>query len=170
MTNPCPTQEQLERFLSGRLSDFDRSAVNAHVQTCSACRQTVSTLGPGGSGTLVWNPHLEDGAQAQVAAALPPQLRNHPRYDVRELLDVGGMGAVYKAEHRLLERTVVLKVIRPDVLSKPEQVQRFLREAKIAASLTHPNIVTVYEAEQAGETYFLVMEYLDGTDLLRLIQ
>ena len=170
MTNPCPTQEQLERFLSGRLSDFDRSSVNAHVQTCSACQQTVSTLGPGDSGTLVWNPRPEDGAQAQVAVTLPPQLRNHPRYVVRELLDVGGMGAVYKAEHRLLERTVVLKVIRPDVLSKPEQVQRFLREAKLAASLTHPNIVTVYEAEQAGETYFLVMEYLAGTDLLRLVQ
>ncbi|HEY7427308.1 MAG TPA: bifunctional serine/threonine-protein kinase/ABC transporter substrate-binding protein, partial [Gemmataceae bacterium] len=101
---------------------------------------------------------------------LPRPLLNHPRYVVRELLDVGGMGAVYKAEHRLLERMVVLKVIRPDVLSKPEQVQRFLREAKLAASLTHPNIVTVYEAEQTDETYFLVMEYLAGTDLLRLLQ
>src|SRR6516225_9414188 len=142
MTNPCPTQEQLMQFLSGRLSDFDRSSVNAHVQTCSACRQTVSTLGTGDSGTLAWNPFPEDVAQAQVAVTLPPQLRNHPRYIVRELLDVGGMGAVYKAEHRLLERTVVLKVIRQDILSKPEQVQRFLREAKLAAALTHPNIVT----------------------------
>src|SRR5262249_24524814 len=92
------------------------------------------------------------------------------RYKVLELLDVGGMGAVYKAEHRLLERTVVLKIIRQDVLSKPEMVQRFLREAKLAASLTHPNIVTLHEAEQVGQSYFLVMEYLAGTGLLRMVQ
>jgi len=109
-------------------------------------------------------------APPEDVAALPPQLLNHPRYHVLELLDVGGMGALYKAEHRLLERTVVLKVIRQDVLSKPEQVQRFLREAKLAAGLAHPNIVTVYEAEQVGQTYFLVMEYLVGMDLFRLIE
>jgi urea transport system substrate-binding protein len=168
--NACPSHHQLEQFLNGRLSDFDRSAVNAHVQTCSACQQTVSTLGRGDSATGVWSPQPANGAHAEDAAALPPQLLDHPRYRVLGLLDVGGMGALYKAEHRLLERTVVLKVIRQDVLSKPEQVQRFLREAKLAAALTHPNIVTLYEAEQVGQTYFLVMEYLVGTDLFRLIQ
>jgi urea transport system substrate-binding protein len=97
-------------------------------------------------------------------------LHDHPRYRVLELLDVGGMGAVYRADHRLLDRGVVLKIIRHDILNKPEQVQRFLREAKLAASLSHPNIVTLYEAEQVGETYFLVLEYLAGTDLHRLVQ
>jgi urea transport system substrate-binding protein len=168
--NACPSHYQLEQFLNGRLSDFDRSAVTAHVQTCSACQQAVSTLGPGDSRTQVWSPPRTTGAQAKQAAELPPELLNHPRYHILELLDVGGMGAVYKAEHRLLERTVVLKVIRQDILSKPENVQRFLREAKLAAALAHPNIVTLYEAEQIGQTYFLVMEYLVGTDLFRLLQ
>src|SRR5262249_9512740 len=129
-----------------------------------------SSLGSGEPGTAVWKPIPEDGAPAKEAAALPPELFDHPRYRVLELLDVGGMGAVYRADHRLLERTVVLKIIRQDILSKPEQVQRFLREAKLAASLTHPNIVTLYEAEQVGQTYLIVMEYLLGTDLFQLVK
>ncbi len=168
--NACPSRQQLEQFLNGHLSDFDRSAVNGHVQTCVACQQTVSNLGSSDPGTRVWNSIPEDAASTTQAAILPPQLLDHPRYHVLELLDVGGMGAVYKAEHRLLERMVVLKIIRQDILSKPEQVQRFLREAKLAASLAHPNIVTLYEAEQVGETYFLVMEYLAGMDLFRLVK
>src|SRR5262249_25416800 len=148
----CPSNQQLEQFLNGRLSDFDRAAVDTHVQTCSACRQTVTSLGQGGAGT-VCNQEPAQEAPEEDVAALPPELLNHPRYHVLEILDVGGMGAVYKAEHRLLERTVVLKIIRRDVLSKPELVQRFIREAKIAAALTHPNIVTLFEAEQIGQTY-----------------
>jgi urea transport system substrate-binding protein len=167
--NACPSRYQLEQFLSGRLSDFDRSAVDSHVQACSVCQQSVSALSRDDSKTHAW-PRPADAADAEDVAALPPQLLDHPRYHVLHLLDVGGMGALYKAEHRILERTVVLKVVRKDVLSNPEQVQRFLREAKLAAALTHPNIVTLYEAEQLGQTYFLVLEYLVGTDLFRLIQ
>jgi urea transport system substrate-binding protein len=167
--NACPSHQQLEQFLNGSLSDFDRSAVDAHVQSCSACQQVVSSADLGDTGTRVWSPPPIDGDPA-AAGALPPALLNHPRYHVLQLLDVGGMGAVYKAEHRLLERTVVLKVIREDILNKPDQVQRFLREAKLAAALSHPNIVTLYEAEQVGQNYFLVMEYLEGQDLFRLIQ
>jgi urea transport system substrate-binding protein len=167
--NACPSHHQLEQFLNGRLSDFDRTAVNAHVQTCFACQQSVSTLGQGDGGTQAWNVQATVAEHEAGSAALPPVLVDHPRYHVLKLLDVGGMGAVYKAEHRLLERTVVLKVIRQDILSKPEQVQRFLREARVAAALTHPNIVTLYEAEQVGESYFLVMEYLEGADLSHLV-
>lgn len=168
--NACPSNEQLEQFLNGRLSDFDRSAVHMHVQACSVCQQTVANLGPSDPGTGIWDPRAASPTRAEGAAALPPQLVNHPRYHVLELLEVGGMGAVYKAEHRLLERTVVLKIIRQDILSKPEQVQRFLREAKLAAGLAHPNIVTVHEAEQVGQTYFLVMEHLVGADLFRVMK
>jgi urea transport system substrate-binding protein len=164
--NACPSQEQLQQLVGGRLSDFDRAAVDTHVQTCALCRRTLTNLRQSDPGTHVWQTR---GAATEQAAVLPVELNDHPRYKVLELLDVGGMGAVYKAEHRLLERTVVLKVIRQDILSQPEQVKRFLREAKLAATLTHPNIVTLYEAEQIGQAYFLVMEYLAGTDLFRLV-
>jgi len=168
--NACPTHQQLEQFVSGRLSDFDRTAVDTHVQTCVHCRQTMSTLTQGESETRIWNIRPKEAAPAAGVDELPAELREHPRYHVLELLAVGGMGAVYKAQHKLLERTVVLKVIRQDVLSRPDLVQRFLREAKIAASMSHPNIVTLYEAEQLGKAYFLVMEYLAGTDLEDVIE
>src|SRR5262245_51838538 len=141
--NACPSHEQLQQLLTGRLSEFDQSAVRAHVDTCFACQQTVTSLGSSQHRTRVWQPP-DLAAASKEAAALPPQLRDHPRYRIVELLDVGGMGAVYRADHRLLERAVVLKIVRPDVLSHPETVQRFLREAKLAASLIHPNIVTLY--------------------------
>ena len=77
------------------------------------------------------------------ASKLPEELRKHARYQVVGVLDRGGMGTVYKAEHRLLERPVVLKVIRPELVSKPGVVERFQREARLAARMSHPNAVAV---------------------------
>src|SRR5205807_7459616 len=94
----------------------------------------------------------------------------HPRYPVLELLGSGGMGAVYRAEHRLMERHVALKVINPGLMDKPALVERFRREVKAAARLIHPNIVHAYDADQAGSTHFLVMEYVEGISLAQQIQ
>ncbi len=160
----CPSPQQLDQYATGHLSDFDRSAVDAHVQSCSSCRDTVTNLRRNTSGTIALRPTRKQ----QEVKQLPPELADHPRYRVVGLIEVGGMGAVFKAEHRLLERPVVLKVIRRDLLDSPEQEQRFLREAKLAAGLMHPNIVTVFEAEQVGQSFFLVMEYLEGQDLGRM--
>jgi serine/threonine protein kinase len=77
------------------------------------------------------------------------------------------MGDVFKAEHRMMGRTVALKVINRDLFKKPAAVERFQREVKAAARLSHPNIVTADDAEQAGDVHFLVMEYVDGTELAR---
>jgi Protein kinase domain/WD domain, G-beta repeat len=85
-------------------------------------------------------------------------------------LGAGGMGTVYRAEHRLMDRPVALKVIRGDLLGSAGLVERFRREVKSAARLaSHPNIVAAYDAEQAGETQMLVMEFIEGTDLARLV-
>ncbi len=77
------------------------------------------------------------------------------------------MGAVYKAEHRLMERVVALKVMNRALVASETTVDRFRREVKAAARLSHPNIVAAYDAEQAGAVHFLVMEYVEGTDLAR---
>ena len=103
-------------------------------------------------------------------AGLPEELNDHPRYRVVAALGAGGMGAVYRAEHRLMDRPVALKVIRGDLLGNEAMVERFRREVKSAARLaSHPNIVAAYDAEQAGETHMLVMEFVEGTDLARLV-
>jgi serine/threonine protein kinase len=86
-------------------------------------------------------------------------------YVLLEPLDGGGMGQVFRARHRLLERVAVLKRIHPEYQANPRMAERFLREVRAAASLAHPNIVTVYDFYQEGDEFYLPMEFILGTDL-----
>ncbi len=86
-------------------------------------------------------------------------------YKIVEKLGEGGMGAVYKAEDTKLERTVALKFLLPQTIGSEEERQRFIREARAAASLSHPNICTVYEIDEAGGHTFIAMEYVEGETL-----
>lgn len=92
-------------------------------------------------------------------------------YVLLEPIGEGGMGQVFKARHKLLDRVVALKQIREDRLNKdPEAVRRFQREARAAAQLSHPNVVMVYDADRAGETWYISMEFVEGVDLSRLVR
>src|SRR4051794_36502391 len=91
-------------------------------------------------------------------------------YVVLDRLGEGGMGEVLKARHTKLGRVVALKVIRPDLLRRPGLRERFGREARAAARLDHPNVVTLYDAAEAGGGLFLVLEYVEGTDLARVVK
>jgi tRNA A-37 threonylcarbamoyl transferase component Bud32 len=109
---------------------------------------------------------LAAGAPGRAAAPpVPPELTGHPRYRVLALLGQGGMGAVYKARHLHMDRLVALKVIRPALVTHPASLQRFRQEVRAAARLVHPNIVTAYDADQAGSLHFLVMEFVEGRSL-----
>jgi serine/threonine protein kinase/WD40 repeat protein len=104
----------------------------------------------------------------EVAAGRGKSLRIGP-YVVLDKLGAGGMGQVFKARHEHMGRVVALKVIRKEKLAKAESVTRFYQEVKAAAALIHPNIVLAYDAGPAGATHFYSMEYVEGTDLARLI-
>ncbi|MBL8799621.1 MAG: serine/threonine protein kinase [Planctomycetia bacterium] len=91
-------------------------------------------------------------------------------YILLEKLGEGGMGQVFKARHQQLHRDVALKVIRREHLASPDAVRRYRREVRAAAQLSHPNIVRAYDADQVGEVHFLVMEYVEGIDLAKLVQ
>ncbi|QDU25093.1 Serine/threonine-protein kinase Pkn1 [Anatilimnocola aggregata] len=99
----------------------------------------------------------------------PAELFVLGNYTVLEKLGQGGMGAVYKAEHRSMERIVALKVLSPAITKTPEVVRRFQQEVKAAAKLTHPNIAHAYDADVSGQTLFLVMEYVEGRDLATFV-
>src|SRR5262249_54084297 len=105
----------------------------------------------------------------QVVAGRARELLIGP-YVLLEKLGEGGMGMVFKARHRHMGRTVALKIIRKEKLANPEAVQRFYREVRAAAQLSHPNIVLAYDAGQEGNTHFLSMEFVDGVDLARLVK
>ena len=91
-------------------------------------------------------------------------------YRILEQLGQGGMGRVYKAEHRTLGRTVALKVLAPSVLKSHKAQALFLREVQAVARLVHPNLVTAFDADQAGGRYYLVLEYVNGPNLDQLVR
>lgn len=90
-------------------------------------------------------------------------------FEVLSVAGTGGMGVVYKARQQSLDRDVALKVIREEIANEPEYRERFLREAKLAASADHPHIVTVYDVGEEDGRLYLVMQWIDGTDLRRLL-
>jgi serine/threonine protein kinase len=91
-------------------------------------------------------------------------------YVVLERLGEGGMGMVYKARHQHMARVVALKVIRKEKLASADAVSRFYQEVKMAAALSHPNIVLAYDAGQVANTHYFAMEYIEGVDLSRLVK
>jgi serine/threonine protein kinase len=93
-----------------------------------------------------------------------------PHLEILELLGQGGMGAVYKARQTKLDRVVALKILPPEVGQDPAFAQRFEREARALGRLSHPAIVAIHDFGQAGGLYYLVMEFVDGSNLRQLIE
>ena len=92
------------------------------------------------------------------------------RYELQELVGTGGMSSVYKAHDRLLARTVALKVLHQQYTDDEDYVERFRREARAVAALSHPNIVTVIDRGEHGDRQFIVFEFVDGENLKQLVQ
>jgi eukaryotic-like serine/threonine-protein kinase len=91
------------------------------------------------------------------------------RYQVQERVGAGGMGAVYRALDTRLGRTVALKMLLPGLTSDPERRNRFVREAKAASALNHPNIITIFDIDRADGVDFIAMEYVAGRTLQEII-
>jgi predicted Ser/Thr protein kinase len=144
------------------------------------CRQCLMKLGPP-AGTKA-NQVETSANQSDIptiatppAGFVPPEpeelARQFPQLDILELLGQGGMGVVYKARQRQLDRLVALKILPPQIGLTEAFAERFAREARSLAKLSHPHIVMIYDfgRTEAGLYYFL-MEFVDGTDLRRVIQ
>lgn len=92
------------------------------------------------------------------------------QYRILEQLGQGGMGRVFKAVHQTMNRVVALKLLAPHLVRTPKARDLFQSEVRNAAQLHHPNIVTAYDANQIGDRYYLVMEYVDGPNLDQLVR
>jgi serine/threonine protein kinase/CheY-like chemotaxis protein len=90
-------------------------------------------------------------------------------YRIEERIGRGGMGVVYRAQHMNLQRRAAIKIIAPEFADTKGFRSRFIREARIAAALQHPNIVTVYDAGQAGDTLYIAMQFIRGSDLSAIL-
>ena len=91
------------------------------------------------------------------------------RYEIVEKIGSGGMAIVYKAKCRLLNRFVAVKVLRQELIEDQEFIRRFNIESQAAASLSHPNVVSVYDVGQQDDIYYIVMEYVEGDTLKEYI-
>ena len=144
------------------------------------CRQCLMNLGlPGGPKA----DQVETSAdQSDIPTNVTPPAgfvspepdelaRQFPQLEILELLGQGGMGVVYKARQRQLDRLVAVKILPPQIGQTEAFAERFTREARSLARLSHPRIVIIYDfgRTEAG-LYYFIMEYVDGTDLRRVIQ
>ncbi len=178
-----PNRAELELFVHGLLDDEKRKNIESHVADCDSCcdvlrsiphdaivhrlRSAESSALPGETRTARSS---ADQWKDVEWTGIPPQLVDHPRYRIIDEIGKGGMGIVYRAEHRLMERTVALKVISRRLVSNAKAVERFRLEVRAAAKLSHRNVVAAYDAEQAGDLHFLVMEFVEGTSLREIVR
>jgi serine/threonine protein kinase len=112
----------------------------------------------------------EDGRIPFVAPSLEEVARLFPQLEILGFIGQGGMGAVYKARQKALDRVVALKILPPGIGKDPAFAERFTREAKALAKLNHPGIVTLYEFGQADGLFFFLMEFVDGVNLRHLLE
>ena len=122
------------------------------------------------------SPKSGDGETAPSPGAVgftPPSIgeltKSFPQLEILELLGQGGMGAVYKARQPGLDRLVAVKILPPQVGRDPSFAERFTREARALARLSHPNIVGVHDFGTADGLYYFIMEYVEGTNLRQTI-
>jgi serine/threonine protein kinase len=112
--------------------------------------------------------------RAEAFAAEPPSPEDiapyFPQLEVLTCLGRGGMGVVYKARQKSLDRFVALKILAPEREKDPQFAERFAREAQALARLNHPHIVTIYDFGQTDGLFFLLMEFVDGLSLRQLLQ
>jgi len=184
-----PTDQILSSYGLGKLDDGSAEAVNKHLEACSDCRKRVaemsadsflgrvreaqaadkSILGQSQGGGTESLKHA-NAAPPPSADTLPPGLADHPDYQVLRELGRGGMGVVYLAENKLMERKEVLKVVSSHLLNRKGVLERFLREIRFAAQLHHPNIVTAYSTTRVGESIVFSMQFVEGYDLSQLVE
>ncbi len=154
----CPGDETVFLYLQGSLSGTPRARVRAHVDRCAACREVVAGVASSLDETPASRP---DGGERPLDVDATVG-----RYEVLARIGSGNCGVVYRARDPELGREVALKVLRDDAQVDIQSARRrLMREAKAMARLSHPNVVTVYEAGVAHGHVFLAMELVQGDNL-----
>jgi serine/threonine protein kinase len=175
----CPSLERLRAGLEGSADD---PAVAAHVDGCLSCQARLQHLVDGSEGLDDW---LREAARAPDALTDPAvrailgETADGPapeagqrvgEYRLERPIGQGGMGTVWRAVHTRLDKPVALKLLGRRVGRRPDAATRFAREMKAVGRLRHPNIVLALDAEEWDGAPYLVMEYVEGTDLNRRVK
>jgi serine/threonine protein kinase len=198
ITSTCPSRETLFQYSVGMLYGEQRDALDEHLDCCPDCQATIVTLDdaddtvisrlrtPLSSESVLAEPQLQDALATAMAMPVPkPNAKENAgleggrasdmpetlgEYQLLEELGRGGMGRVYKALHTKLDRVVAVKVLPRGRGGDQKAIVRFEREMKAVGRLAHPNIVQAYDAREIDDTPVLVMEFVDGLDLAKIVR
>src|SRR5437660_1800634 len=155
------------------------SALDLAGMTATSSGATVTGAGASGvtasgvtasSVTEGWSKPATPAGAHGFAQALVPGSVLGGRYEILELLGEGGMGAVYKARDRELDRWVALKVIRPELANQQEVLRRFKQELILARQVTHKNVIRIFDLGEAEGIKFISMDFIEGQDLRGLLR
>src|SRR6266567_3967754 len=144
-----PKRAESQALIAGKVSSSDAMTM----------AEPVSTSGKRPSGSQ----------NSAVQFVLIPGMILSQRYEILQVLGEGGMGAVYKAKDRELDRLVALKVIRPELANQQEVLRRFKQELILARQVTHKNVIRIYDLGEAEGMKFITMEFVEGEDLRSLM-
>ena len=161
---------QLESAYQQLSDEFNTSAPNtAEPSTSNDNTMTDNKTKPSplSQTKLADLPGLSEVDLTQVELQIGETLAN--RYQIKELIGQGGMGAVYRAFDGNRDEDIALKVLLPSLTKNERALERFLNEARVSSKLSHPNIVNVFDVQNDGDLYFLTMELLEGQDLRQVI-
>lgn len=188
--NGCIQKPELSDFVDGRLPEERAEAVAQHVDDCEQCQDTVVALS-GRDDTFVVGlrdgetpesmdrgPAFQHGLQRLLHRAISGAPTTHDTrlperigpYVIERKLGDGGMGTVYLARHSKLKRTVALKILPSHRWSNKQAIARFEREMEAIGGLDHPHIVRASDAGEDDGLHYLVMEFVDGLDLSRVVR
>jgi serine/threonine protein kinase len=191
----CPSREELFDYAVGRLSDDASDVLASHLDACSTCQTTLATLhdandslvarlrAPVSDDPLLAEPECGVAlARAKAVGGRPAEYSSRSavmplpvpgqfdEYQLLEELGHGGMGTVYKALHTKLDRVVAVKVLAKSRVEDERAIARFEREMKAIGRLDHPQIVRAHDAREIDGRPVLIMEYVEGLDLARLVE
>jgi len=182
----CPSRVTLDAYRAGSLSASERGMVEVHLAACPRCRQYLGFAGErgrlgsdvptesfsaGGPVSAAEGSGVQPGgSQLEATVTREGSLGRIRDYQLLEVLGHGGMGVVYKAMHMQLERLVALKVVKPGRRQDSKMLARFQREMKAVGKLGHQNVVAAHDAGEWEGQLYLVMEYVEGINLSKLVE
>jgi serine/threonine protein kinase len=180
----CPTPEQLDAYVLGRLNENELDGIEKHLATCAVCEASVKKLdsldqlfnadfrkGAGQPEPLVNEAEILPSTATQPAGPLLEKpLEQIGEYRILERLGGGGMATVYKAIHTRLQRTVALKMLPAERCQDPEWTSRFDREMVAIGALDDPHVVRVFDGREIEGRRVLVMEFVEGLDLGQVVR
>ncbi len=183
----CPSEEDLKSCAQQRLESNAAEIIARHLRGCQACRDRFAKYKDGSNTETNLFPHDENYADTKTVASedivsdislegrfdlslfAPSSIQGAMgklgKYDVLSVLGTGGMGVVFKGFDEELRRPVALKVLNRELSSSSTARRRFVREARAAAAVNHPNVVTIHGVETHNDLPFIVMEFVSGISL-----